>query len=228
MSREEVEAYARTGFVRNGEFCKQPKGIEIIFFARETWNEPEVNSVWFCTPYNPDPECQKTGEDIQNELAKLAVVEDSISGSYRGMIKHPWIKIQTIDANPELDYNKGELDFLRSKPVNPTPVYITEEQRKMANQQFEREQKRQGISAPKQLVKGEAYKDRFTGMTFYKYNLIQLTEGGGEEEHAQPDVREITSRSVKPHWQQAGAGRKSVRRWWENEVSKEPVSSGGD
>jgi hypothetical protein len=62
-------------------------------------------------------------------------------------------------------------------------------------------------------------------MTFYKYHLIQLTEGGGEEEHAQPEVRARSSKSVAPHWQQFGTGKKSSRRWWENEVSKEPASA---
>ena len=153
MSRAEVEAYGRYGFVRNGELCKQPPGIEIIFFERESWNEPEVNSVWYCTPYNPDPALRKTGEDIEAELAKLDVVQDSIeSTNVKGLVSHPWIKIQTLDVNPQLDYNKGELDFLRSKPVNPVPVYLSEEQRQTANVQFEQEQKKQGCLPTMRLL----------------------------------------------------------------------------
>jgi len=229
MSREEIDAYATTGFVRNGELCKQPPGVEIIFFPRHPWDDPEVNSVWYCTPNNPDPACKKTGKDIEAELAKLVVVQDAIKGHYKGMVEHPWIKIETIDLNPELDYNRGELDFLRSGPVNPRKQYLSAEQLDLVNAHLERTQKKdkETFAVPKKLEKGKPFKDEFTGITFYEYNIIQVTEGGGEEEHAQEEVRAISSKSVEPHYQYAGVGKNSIKRWWENEVSKEPVSING-
>lgn len=229
MTAEEVQAYSTYGLELQGKPCRIPKGIDVIFYG-VTPNTETVTATFFVSPINVDPLSRKTGKDIDDELARLPVIQDNVNPNQRlmggtKMVSHPYFKIETDLSNPELDYNNGELDFLRSKPVNVRTAWRPSHEIDLINSQFRIEQNiinetEDGKKPIKQIVKDESKAKIHpeTGEKWYPYQIGQITEGGDKErDGAKPDEG-VGGLNVGPHWQQVSDGTITTRRWYQDSM----------
>jgi len=220
MTASDIEEYASTGWVRDGgaKVSKQPLGIDVIWYPRGAPDSPTVSATFFASPLNPDPLCRKTGEDIDNELANLPVISDHADP--QGKVTHPYLKVETLLTNPQLDYNKGELDFLRSKPIKARTEWKQKSEIDRINSEFKRQQ---GLLGEKQKLldvdetKAEMNPD--TGEKWYPFTIAQVTTGGDKEHHGAQDPTKDggtdTAFAVPPHEQEISNGHQTIRRMYD-------------
>jgi hypothetical protein len=215
MSPQDIEAYSGYGWNLGDKVLKQPPGIDIIWYPR---TGDTVSATFFTSPLNPDPLARKTGEDIDKELSYLPVVSDKASPE--GKVTHPYLKVETILSNPQLDYNKGELDFLRSKPVKGRTEWKQKHEIDLINAQFRAQQKLMG--EPEQLLKMDESKSEtnpFTGEKYYPFEVAQVTSGGDKEHFKAQDTTKDggtdTAFAVPTHEQEVSNGLHETKRWYD-------------
>jgi hypothetical protein len=224
MTSKDIEQYSTTGWIREDgrTVCKQPAGIDIVWYARSNPNSPTISATFFTSHLNPNPLCRKTGEDIDNELSTLPVVSDRISSipSDR-IITHPYLKVETLLQNPEFDYNKGELDFLRSRPVRARTEWKTKEEVDRINAELIRQQKLLGEEKEMMLKLDEASmeKNEETGIKYYPFTTVQVTKGGDQEHHGARDPTSSgatdTSFAVPLHEQEISNANRTAKRMYD-------------